>query len=55
MGRVSKRELQQSKLQEIIEHFSYLITTLHTSSEIDDFLYEFLTHEEKKQGSFGKN
>lgn len=47
MPRVSKARLHNERLQEIGEHFSYLISSLKTSGEIENFFTEFLTKEEK--------
>lgn len=47
MPRVSKSRLQEEKLQEITDHFSYLISSLNNSQEIENFLNNFLTPEEK--------
>jgi len=47
MPRASKLKLEKEKLKEIQEHFSYLISTLRDSGEIENFLYNFLSEEEK--------
>ncbi len=47
MPRVSKRQLQQDQLEQINEHFSILIATLNNSKEVENFLEQFLTKEEK--------
>lgn len=47
MGRVSKSKLHEQQLREITDHFSYLISSLHASSEIENFFSDFLTKEEK--------
>jgi len=47
MPRASKFRIQTEKLQEITEHFSFLISSLSNSAEIENFLNNFLTSEEK--------
>ena len=47
MPRVSKARLHNERLREIGEHFSYLISSLKNSAEIENFFGEFLTKEEK--------
>src|SRR3989344_6389686 len=47
MTRISKFHLNQNQLQEIKEHFAFLISSLNNSSEIENFVEEFLTKEEK--------
>ncbi|MEX2028500.1 MAG: Trp family transcriptional regulator [Candidatus Curtissbacteria bacterium] len=47
MTRVSKFKLQQKEIQEINEHFLYLLSSLRNSQEIENFLEEFLSREEK--------
>lgn len=47
MPRASKFNFQQDKLKEISNHFSYLISSLNNSGETENFLDNFLTHEEK--------
>lgn len=47
MTRVSRHKLQDQRAQEISDHFSHLIASLTTSSEIENFLNDFLTREEK--------
>ena len=47
MTRISKFHLNQNQLQEIKEHFAFLISSLSNSNEIKNFLDEFLTKEEK--------
>ncbi len=47
MPRVSKNRLQQKQLEEMNTHLSYLISSLNNSKDIDDFLGEFLTNEER--------
>lgn len=47
MTRVSHFKLQQNKLKEINNHLLYLIATLENSKEVENFLEEFLTKEER--------
>lgn len=47
MPRISRSRLQQKSLEEITEHFSYLISSLTKSDEIENFFSGFLTKEEK--------
>src|SRR6266436_5291373 len=47
MPRVSRSRLQNRQLEEITEHFSYLISSLTKRTDIETFLNEFLTKEEK--------
>jgi len=47
MPRVSRSTLSKKQLEEISQHFTYLISSLRYDKEIEDFLYEFLTTEEK--------
>lgn len=47
MPRASRIKLQEEKLKEIQEHFSYLISNLNRSSEIENFFDNFLSIEEK--------
>lgn len=47
MTRVSRARLDQKRLEEIKEHFSFLISSLNNSIEIENFFNEFLTEEEK--------
>lgn len=47
MPRVSRSKLHKEKLEEITKHFSFLISSLRDSKEIENFLDEFLTQEEK--------
>lgn len=47
MPRASRNKIQKEKLQEITEHFSYLISSLNSALEIENFLDNFLTSEEK--------
>lgn len=47
MPRASKIKLKKEKLKEIQEHFSYLISTLNNSDEIENFFDNFLSEEEK--------
>jgi uncharacterized protein YerC len=47
MPRVSRNKLNQTELQEIGKHFSYLISSLKDNNEIENFFSEFLTKEEE--------
>jgi uncharacterized protein YerC len=47
MTRVSRHKLKENQLQEITDHFIHLVSTLKNSKEIENFLSEFLTKEEK--------
>lgn len=47
MPRASKFIFREEKIKELQEHFSHLISSLNDSSEIESFLDEFLTREEK--------
>lgn len=47
MPRVSKYKIQEDKLKDIIDHFSYLIASLSQKGEVEKFIGEFLTKEEK--------
>lgn len=47
MTRVSRARLDQKRLEELKEHFSFLISSLNNSVEIENFFNEFLTEEEK--------
>lgn len=47
MPRVSRSRLHEQRLKEIQDHFSYLISSLTDSNDIDDFFREFFTKEEK--------
>ncbi len=47
MPRASKRKLDQKKLKNISSQLTYLISNLSRDSEIEDFLDNFLTREEK--------
>jgi uncharacterized protein YerC len=47
MTRVSRYKLHQEDLDEIVEYFTYLINTLREKKEIESFLTQFLTKEEK--------
>lgn len=47
MPRASKIKLDKEKLKEIQEHFSFLISSLNDSNEIESFFDSFLTEEEK--------
>lgn len=47
MPRASKVRVEKEKLKELTDHFSYLISSLNSSSEIENFLNNFLSEEEK--------
>lgn len=47
MPRVSKSKIEIERSKEISEHFSYLISSLSQKGEIENFVDEFLTKEEK--------
>src|SRR5437879_2811257 len=47
MPRVSKSPLATQQIEELSEHFTYLLTSLTNKRDIDQFLTEFLTTEEK--------
>ncbi len=47
MPRVSKVKLEQNQLEEINAHLSYLISSLNNYNDIENFLEEFMTKEEK--------
>lgn len=47
MGRVSKKPLNKDIEKEIEEHLSFIISSLTKKDEIEGFLKEFLTKEEK--------
>ncbi len=47
MPRASKFKFPEEKLQEIIEHFTQLISSLSRSKEIENFFDNFFTGEEK--------
>ncbi|MDO8487082.1 MAG: Trp family transcriptional regulator [Candidatus Curtissbacteria bacterium] len=47
MTRVSHFKLQQKRLKAINDHLLYLISKLENSKEVENFLEEFLTREEK--------
>lgn len=47
MGRVSKRALNKELEKELEEQLSFIISSLSNKEEIDIFLKEFLTKEEK--------
>lgn len=47
MGRVSKSRLREKTLEEIAQHFFYLISSLTNSQEVENFLDGFFTKEEK--------
>jgi uncharacterized protein YerC len=47
MPRASRREIDKEMQDELRDNFAYLISALHRSKEIENFLEDFLTHEEK--------
>lgn len=47
MTRISKYKLRQKDLEVLTDHFSYLISSLTDSTEIENFFTEFFTKEEK--------
>lgn len=47
MPRISRSKLTPEKLQEITDHFSYLVSSLTHAKDIEGFLMDFLTREEK--------
>lgn len=47
MTRISKKKLDQKKLDEIKEQFSHLMSSLVDRAEVGNFFEEFLTSEEK--------
>lgn len=47
MGRVSKRGVNKDLIEEVEEQLSFLISSLTNTGEINLFLSEFLTREEK--------
>lgn len=47
MPRVSKKRLNKNVYDELEENFSFLISSLHDSSEIVDFFNDFFSSEEK--------
>lgn len=47
MPRISRSKLAPEKLQEITDHFSYLVSSLTHTKDIEGFLMDFLTREEK--------
>ncbi len=47
MTRISKYKLPQEKIEEIRNHFSHLVASLTNAKEIESFLDEFLTQEER--------
>ena len=47
MGRVSRSRLHEKTLEEITQHFFYLISSLTNSQEVENFLDGFFTKEEK--------
>jgi len=47
MPRASRAKLHPKKIEEIEEYFSFLIASLNSSGEIENFLDGFLTKEEK--------
>lgn len=47
MSRASKFQLNNKQVKEITSHLLYLISSLNNQNEINDFLENFLTKEEK--------
>lgn len=47
MPRVSKFNLDQKQIEEMNTHLSYLISSLNNASQIESFLNDFFTKEEK--------
>ncbi|MBI2036709.1 hypothetical protein HYT17_03705 [Candidatus Microgenomates bacterium] len=47
MTRVSRARLDRKRLQELTDHFSFLVSSLTNGVEIENFFNEFLTEEEK--------
>ncbi|MEK9176372.1 MAG: Trp family transcriptional regulator [Patescibacteria group bacterium] len=47
MGRVSKKVIDKKLLDQLEDQFSFLIGSLKNRDEINDFMNEFLTKEEK--------
>ncbi|HVF69900.1 MAG TPA: Trp family transcriptional regulator [Xanthomonadales bacterium] len=47
MPRASKRILNKNIYEELEDHFSFLISSLHSSQDIERFFSDFLTSEEK--------
>lgn len=47
MPRISRSKLDKTNLQEITDHFSYLISSLTQAKDIEKFFVDFLTKEEK--------
>lgn len=47
MTRISKFRLYDNQLKELTDHFSFLISSLKTSEEIENFFDSFFTKEEK--------
>lgn len=47
MTRISRFKLRNEELEELVDHFTYLISSLTSKSEIENFFTEFLTREEK--------
>lgn len=47
MGRVSKKVIDKKLLDQLKDQFSFLIESLNKRDEINDFMNEFLTREEK--------
>ncbi len=47
MTRVSRAHLHQQQLAEIRDHFSHLVSSLTNTKEVENFLDEFLTKEER--------
>lgn len=47
MTRISRFLLRNEELKELIDNLTYLFSSLNTKDDIEDFLNEFLTREEK--------
>ncbi len=47
MPRVSRRPIRENIKEEIQDNFAYLISSLTSSKDIEQFFVDFLTHEEK--------
>ena len=47
MARISKSSLNQKTVNELKDHFSFLISSLTKSEDVENFFKEFLTKEEK--------
>jgi uncharacterized protein YerC len=47
MPRASQRKIDKDMQEELRDNFAYLISALHRSKDIENFLEDFLTQEEK--------